>query len=91
MIPRTFFPAHAVWWRGEMLSTAILVKGKMLHWGLVPVSNGYPLMNKPDAQREHKDGHPYWTLLTYSPILVSGGFVRAFVVIGAVLPDKPLP
>lgn len=39
----------------------------------------------------HKDRHPYWTLLTYSPILVSGGFVRAFVVIGRVLPDKPLP
>jgi PAS domain S-box-containing protein len=39
----------------------------------------------------HKDGHPYWTRLTYSPILVSGGFVRAFVVIGHSLPDKPLP
>jgi PAS domain S-box-containing protein len=39
----------------------------------------------------HKDGHPYWTHLTYSPILVSGGFVRAFVVIGHSLPEKPLP
>jgi PAS domain S-box-containing protein len=39
----------------------------------------------------HKDGHPYWTRLTYSPILVSGGFVRAFVVIGLLLPEKPLP
>jgi PAS domain S-box-containing protein len=38
-----------------------------------------------------KDGHPYWTRLTYSPILVTGGFVRAFVVIGRTLPDKPLP
>jgi PAS domain S-box-containing protein len=38
----------------------------------------------------HKDGHPYWTRLTYSPILVTGGFVRAFVVIGYALPDKPL-
>jgi PAS domain S-box-containing protein len=39
----------------------------------------------------HKDGHPYWTRFTYSPILVSGGFVRAFVVMGRELPDKPLP
>jgi PAS domain S-box-containing protein len=39
----------------------------------------------------HKDGHPYWTRLTYSPILVSDGFVRAFVVIGKRLPEKPLP
>jgi PAS domain S-box-containing protein len=39
----------------------------------------------------HKDGHPYWTHLTYSPILVAGGFVRAFVVIGHSLPEKPLP
>jgi PAS domain S-box-containing protein len=39
----------------------------------------------------HKDGHPYWTRLTYSPILVSDGIVRAFVVIGKRLPDKPLP
>lgn len=39
----------------------------------------------------HKDGHPYWTRLTYSPILVSDGFVRAFVVIGRVLQEKPLP
>jgi PAS domain S-box-containing protein len=38
-----------------------------------------------------KDGHPYWSRLTYSPILVSGGFVRAFVVIGRELPEKPLP
>jgi PAS domain S-box-containing protein len=39
----------------------------------------------------HKDGHPYWTRLTYSPILASGGFVRAFVVVGRQLPEKPLP
>ena len=39
----------------------------------------------------HKDGHPYWMRLTYSPILASGGFVRAFVVIGRELPEKPLP
>jgi PAS domain S-box-containing protein len=39
----------------------------------------------------HKDGHPYWTRLTYSPILVSGGFVRAFVVIGRELPEKLIP
>ena len=39
----------------------------------------------------HKDGHPYWTHLTYSPILVSGGSIRAFVVIGHALPEKPLP
>jgi PAS domain S-box-containing protein len=39
----------------------------------------------------HKDGHPYWTRLTYSPILASGGFVRAIVVIGRALPEKPLP
>jgi len=39
----------------------------------------------------HKDGHPYWTRLTYSPILVSDGFVRAFFVIGKRLPEKPLP
>jgi PAS domain S-box-containing protein len=39
----------------------------------------------------HKDGHPYWMHLTYSPILASGGFVRAFVVIGRQLPEKPLP
>jgi PAS domain S-box-containing protein len=39
----------------------------------------------------HKDGHPYWARLTYSPIVVSGGFVRAFVVIGSVLAGKPLP
>jgi PAS domain S-box-containing protein len=39
----------------------------------------------------HKDGHPYWMRLTYSPILVSGGLVRAFVVIGHTLPEKPLP
>ena len=38
-----------------------------------------------------KDGQPYWSRLTYSPILVSGGFVRAFVVIGQELPEKPLP
>jgi PAS domain S-box-containing protein len=38
----------------------------------------------------HKDGHPYWMRLTYSPILASG-FVRAFVVIGRQLPEKPLP
>jgi PAS domain S-box-containing protein len=39
----------------------------------------------------HKDGHPYWTRLTYSPILVTGGFVRALVVIVRALPEKPLP
>jgi PAS domain S-box-containing protein len=39
----------------------------------------------------HKDGHPYWMRLTYSPILAAGGFVRAFVVIGRDLPEKPLP
>jgi PAS domain S-box-containing protein len=39
----------------------------------------------------HKAGHPYWARLTYSPILVSGRFVRAFVVIGHSLPEKPLP
>jgi PAS domain S-box-containing protein len=39
----------------------------------------------------HRDGHPYWTRLTYSPILVSDGSVRAFVVIGRPLPEKPLP
>jgi PAS domain S-box-containing protein len=39
----------------------------------------------------HKDGHPYWMRLTYSPILVSGGLVRAFVVIGREMPEKPLP
>jgi PAS domain S-box-containing protein len=39
----------------------------------------------------HKNGHPYWTRLTYSPILVAGGFVRAIVVIGHALPEKPLP
>ena len=39
----------------------------------------------------HKDGHPYWMRLTYSPILVSDGFVRAFVVIGRPLLEKPLP
>jgi PAS domain S-box-containing protein len=39
----------------------------------------------------HKDGYPYWMRLTYSPILVSGGLVRAFVVIGHTLPEKPLP
>jgi PAS domain S-box-containing protein len=38
-----------------------------------------------------KDGHPYWTHLTYSPVLDSGGFIRAFVVIGRPLPEKPLP
>ena len=39
----------------------------------------------------HKDGHPYWTRLTYSPILAADGFVRAIVVIGHALPEKPLP
>jgi PAS domain S-box-containing protein len=39
----------------------------------------------------HKDGHPYWTHLTYSPILVAGDSIRAFVVIGHALPEKPLP
>ena len=39
----------------------------------------------------HKDGHPYWTHLTYSPILIAGGVVRAFIVIGRSLPEKPLP
>src|ERR1700722_18544734 len=39
----------------------------------------------------HKDGHPYWTRLTYSPILISSGVVRAFVVIGRTLQEKPLP
>jgi PAS domain S-box-containing protein len=39
----------------------------------------------------HKDGHPYWTRLTYSPILIAGGIVRAFIVIGRTLPEKPLP
>jgi len=38
-----------------------------------------------------KDGHPYWTHLTYSPVLDSNGFVRAFVVIGRLLPERPLP
>jgi PAS domain S-box-containing protein len=39
----------------------------------------------------HKDGHPYWMRLTYSPILVADGFVRAYIVIGRELPEKPLP
>jgi PAS domain S-box-containing protein len=38
-----------------------------------------------------KGGHPYWTRLTYSPILAADGFVRAIVVIGHALPEKPLP
>ena len=39
----------------------------------------------------HRDGHPYWTRLTYSPIQVAAGVVRAFVVIGRALPEKALP
>lgn len=38
-----------------------------------------------------KNGHPYWTHLTYSPVLDSNGFVRAFDVIGRPLPEKALP